>query len=116
MQAPFFDGADLLIAADCTVYVYADLHNDFMKDRITIIGCPKLDMTNYSEKLTEIIIGNNIKSVTVVRMDVPCCGGIQMALENALHSSVKYIPWQVVVVCCLELIPEHMTGKLVNES
>ena len=98
VQAPFFDGADLLIAADCTAYAYADMHNDFMKDRITIIGCPKLDMIDYSEKLTEIISGNDIKSVTVVRMDVPCCGGIQMATENALRNSGKYIPWQVVVI------------------
>ena len=98
VQAPFFDGADLLIAADCTAYAYADMHNDFMKDRITIIGCPKLDMIDYSEKLTEIISGNDIKSVTVVRMDVPCCGGIQMATENALRNSGKYIPCQVVVI------------------
>jgi len=98
VQAPFFDGAKLLIAADCTAFAYADLHEEFMKGKTTIIGCPKLDEGDYSEKLTQIIAENNIKSVTVVRMEVPCCGGIQMAAENALRNSGKFIPWQVVTV------------------
>lgn len=98
VQAPFFDGAKLLIAADCTAFAYADLHEEFMKGKTTIIGCPKLDEGDYSEKLTQIIAENNIKSVTVVRMEVPCCGGIQMAAENALRNSGKFIPWQVVTI------------------
>ena len=97
-QAPFFNGAKLLIAADCTAYAYADLHEDFMKDKITLIGCPKLDDEDYSEKLTAIIRDNDIKSVTVVRMEVPCCGGLQRAAENALKASKKFIPWQVVTI------------------
>lgn len=98
VQAPFFDGAKLLIAADCTAFAYADLHDEFMKGKITIIGCPKLDEGDYTEKLTQIIAGNNIKSVTIVRMEVPCCGGLQMATENALRNSGKFIPWQVVTI------------------
>lgn len=98
VQAPFFDGAKLLIAADCTAFAYADLHEEFMKGKTTIIGCPKLDEGDYSEKLTQIIAENNIKSVTVIRMEVPCCGGIQMAAENALRNSGKFIPWQVVTI------------------
>ena len=97
-KAPFFDGAKLLIAADCTAYAYANMHEDFMKGKITLIGCPKLDAIDYSEKLTEIIRDNDIKSVTVVRMDVPCCGGLQMAAEKALRNSGKFIPWQVVTI------------------
>lgn len=97
-QAPFFDGAKLLIAADCTAYAYASLHEEFMKDRVTIIGCPKLDDVDYSEKLTAIIRDNDIKSVTIVRMEVPCCGGLQRAAENALKASGKFIPWQVVTI------------------
>ena len=97
-QAPFFDGAKLLIAADCTAYAYANLHEDFMKGKITIIGCPKLDAVDYSEKLTAIIRDNDIKSVTIVRMEVPCCGGLQRAAENALKNSGKFIPWQVVTI------------------
>ena len=97
-QAPFFEGAKILIAADCTAYAYADMHADFMKGKITIIGCPKLDAVDYTNKLTEIIRDNDIKSVTIVRMDVPCCGGLQRAAENALRSSGKFIPWQVFTV------------------
>ncbi len=96
--APFFDGAKLLIAADCTAYAYANMHEDFMKDRITLIGCPKLDDVDYTDKLTAIIRDNDIKSVTIVRMDVPCCGGLQRAAENALKASGKFIPWQVVTI------------------
>jgi NAD-dependent dihydropyrimidine dehydrogenase PreA subunit len=97
-QAPFFDGAKLLIAADCTAYAYANMHEDFMKGKITIIGCPKLDAVDYTEKLTAIIRDNDIKSVTIVRMVVPCCGGLQRAAENALKASGKFIPWQVVTI------------------
>ena len=97
-QAPFFDGAKLLIAADCTAYAYANMHEDFMRGKVTIIGCPKLDAVDYSEKLTAIIRDNDIKSVTIVRMEVPCCGGLQRAAENALRNSGKFIPWQVVTI------------------
>ena len=97
-QAPFFDGAKLLIAADCTAYAYAGMHEDFMRGKVTVIGCPKLDAVDYTEKLTEIIRNNDIRSVTIVRMEVPCCGGIQMAVENALRNSGKFIPWQVVTI------------------
>ena len=99
-KAPFFDGAKLLIAADCTAYAYANLHEDFMKGKVTVIGCPKLDAVDYSEKLTAIIRDNDIKSVTIVRMEVPCCGGLQRAAENALKASGKFIPWQVVTISC----------------
>ena len=97
-QAPFYEGAKLLIAADCTAYAYANMHEEFMKGKVTIIGCPKLDAVDYSEKLTEIIRDNDIKSVTIVRMEVPCCGGLQRAAENALKNSGKFIPWQVVTI------------------
>ncbi len=97
-KAPFFDGAKLLIAADCTAYAYASFHEDFMKGKITLIGCPKLDAVDYTEKLTAIIAENDIKSVTVVRMEVPCCGGLQRAVENALRQSGKFIPWQIVTI------------------
>ncbi len=96
VKAPYFEGAKLLIAADCTAYAYARIHEDFMKGRITIVGCPKLDAVDYSEKLTEIIAGNDIKSVTVLRMEVPCCGGLENAAIKALQNSGKFIPWQVV--------------------
>ena len=98
VKAPYFDGANLLIAADCTAYAYGNFHNRFIKNHITLIGCPKLDEGDYTQKLTEIIRQNNIKSVTIVRMEVPCCGGIQMAAQNALQASGKFIPWQVVVI------------------
>lgn len=98
VNAPYFDGAKLLVAADCTAYAYANFHNDFIKNKITLIGCPKLDMVDYTEKLTQIIAANDIKSVTVVRMEVPCCGGIETAVKQALVSSGKFIPWNVVTI------------------
>ncbi len=97
-RAPFFDGAKLLIAADCTAYAYANMHEEFMRGKVTIIGCPKLDEVDYTEKLTAIIRDNNIRSVTIVRMEVPCCGGLQRAAQNALQASGKFIPWQVVTI------------------
>ena len=97
-QAPYFEGAKLLIAADCTAYAYASFHQDFIKGKIVLVGCPKLDSVDYSEKLEEIIRGNNISSVTVVRMEVPCCGGLEMAAKKALQNSGKFIPWQVVTI------------------
>lgn len=98
INAPYFDNANLLIAADCTAYAYADFHNKFIKNKITLIGCPKLDEGDYSEKLSAIIKNNNIKSVTVVRMEVPCCGGIENAVKTALVNSGKMIPWSVTTV------------------
>ena len=98
VNAPYFDGANLLIAADCTAYARGDFHDRFMKNKVTLIGCPKLDDVDYSEKLTAIIARNNIKSVTVVRMEVPCCGGIEHAVKKALQASGKFIPWQVVTI------------------
>ena len=98
VNAPYFDGARLLIAADCTAYAYAAFHERFIKGHITLVGCPKLDGVDYSEKLTEIIRNNDIKSVTVVRMEVPCCGGLEHAAKTALQRSGKFIPWQVVTV------------------
>lgn len=98
VNAPYFEGAKLLIAADCTAYAYAAMHENFMRGKITLIGCPKLDDIDYSEKLTEIIRSNDIKSVTVVRMEVPCCGGLEYAAKKALQASGKFIPWQVVTI------------------
>lgn len=98
VNAPYFNNANLLIAADCTAYAYGNFHNEFIKNRITLIGCPKLDEGDYSEKLTAIIKNNNIKSVTVVRMEVPCCGGIENAVKSALQNSGKFIPWQVITI------------------
>lgn len=98
IKAPYFTGAKLLIAADCTAYANANVHSNYMKDRITLIGCPKLDMVDYAEKLTEIIANNDIKSVEVLRMSVPCCGGIENAVKQALTASGKMIPWGVTVV------------------
>ena len=98
VKAAYFDGADLLVAADCSAYAYGNFHNDFIKNKITLIGCPKLDDVDYADKLTAIIANNNIKSVTVVRMEVPCCGGIEHAVKTALQSSGKFIPWQVVTI------------------
>lgn len=98
LQAPYFEGAKLLIAADCTAYAYASMHEDFMKGKVTLIGCPKLDSIDYSEKLTGIISQNDIQSVTIVRMEVPCCKGLEMATKKALQESGKFIPWQVVTI------------------
>ena len=97
-NAPYFQGAKLLIAADCTAYAYANFHEQFIKGHITLVGCPKLDSVDYSEKLTEIIQNNDIKSVTIVRMEVPCCGGLEHAAKTALQNSGKFIPWQVVTI------------------
>ncbi len=97
-DAPCFDGAKLLIAADCTAYAYGDFHRDFMRGKVTIVGCPKLDDVDYAEKLGEILRENDIKSVTLVRMEVPCCGHLEMALEEALRASGKVIPWSVVTL------------------
>lgn len=98
INAPYFNNSDLLIAADCTAFAYGNFHNEFIKNKVTIIGCPKLDDIDYSEKLTEILSNNNIKSVTVVRMVVPCCGGIENAFKTALRKSNKVIPWNVVTI------------------
>lgn len=98
VSAPYFDGARLLIAADCTAYAYAAFHERFIKGHVTLVGCPKLDSVDYSEKLTEIIRRNDIQSVTVVRMEVPCCGGLENAAKTALQRSGKFIPWQVVTI------------------
>lgn len=98
LKAPYFNNSDLLIAADCTAFAYGNFHTDFMKNKITLIGCPKLDSTDYSEKLTEIIKNNEVKSVTVARMEVPCCGGIENAVKKALIDSGKFIPWNVVTI------------------
>lgn len=98
VNAPYFSGAKLLIAADCTAYAYAAFHERFIKGHITLIGCPKLDAVDYSEKLTEILLRNDIKSVTVVRMEVPCCGGLEHAAKTALQKSGKFLPWQVVTL------------------
>lgn len=107
VNAPYFNGADLLIAADCTAFAYGNFHNDFIKDKITLIGCPKLDSVDYSEKLTAILTVNDIRSVTVVRMEVPCCGGIQMAVQKALDASSKRIPLNVTVI--------STDGKIINK-
>ena len=98
IQAPYFEDAKLLIAADCAAYAYANFHAEFIREKVTIIGCPKLDSVDYSEKLTEIIRCNDIRSITIVRMEVPCCGGIEMAAKKALQASGKFLPWQVVTI------------------
>lgn len=98
VNAPYFDNANLLIAADCTAYAYANIHQDFMKNRITIIGCPKLDEIDYSQKLTQIFSNHELKSITVLRMEVPCCGGIVHAVKNALLASGTMVPWNVVTI------------------
>lgn len=95
IKAPYFENANLLIAADCTAYAYGGFHNKFMRNRITLIGCPKLDEGNYADKLTEILKQNNIKSVTIVRMEVPCCGGLEHAAKSALANCGRLIPWSV---------------------
>ena len=98
VNAPYFDGANLLIAADCTAYAYANFHNEFIRGRITLIGCPKLDEGDYADKLTEILSLNDIKSITILRMEVPCCGGIENAAKRAIEASGKRIPWNVVTI------------------
>ncbi|MCH5265737.1 MAG: 4Fe-4S binding protein [Lachnospiraceae bacterium] len=98
VNAPYFNDAALLVAADCTAYAYGNFHNEFIRNHVTLIGCPKLDMEDYAEKLTQIIANNNIKSVTVARMEVPCCGGIENAVKRALQASGKFIPWSVVTI------------------
>ncbi|QHI73370.1 ATP-binding protein [Aminipila terrae] len=98
VNAPYFDGANLLVAADCTAFAYGNFHQEFIRNHVTIVGCPKLDSVDYSEKLTEIIKNNDIKSIKVVRMEVPCCGGIEGAVKQALVNSGKMIPWQVVTI------------------
>ena len=107
VKAPYFDGAKLLIAADCTAYAYAGFHERFIKDHITLVGCPKLDAVDYAEKLTEIIRENEISSVAVVRMEVPCCGGLEHAVKTALKDSGKLIPWSVAVI--------STDGKVISE-
>ena len=98
VRAPYYQGAKLLIAADCSAYAYAKFHEDFIRGKITLIGCPKLDAVDYSEKLTEILRQNDIREVTVVRMEVPCCGGLEQAAKRALQQSGKFLPWQVVTL------------------
>ena len=98
VNAPYFENANLLVAADCTAYAYGNFHNEFIRNHITLIGCPKLDEGDYAEKLTQILMNNNIKSVKIVRMEVPCCGGIENAVKRALQASGKFIPWQVVTI------------------
>ena len=98
VNAPYYDGANLLVAADCTAYAYGNFHNEFIRSHITLIGCPKLDEGDYTEKLAAILSNNPIKSVTVVRMEVPCCGGIENAVKQALQTSGKFIPWRVVTI------------------
>ncbi|PWL72674.1 MAG: 4Fe-4S ferredoxin [Clostridiales bacterium] len=98
INAPYFNGANLLVAADCTAFACGDFHKRFIKNHVTLIGCPKLDEGDYAEKLTEIIRQNEIKSVTIVRMEVPCCGGLENAVKRALQASGKFLPWQVVVI------------------
>lgn len=107
VHAPYFNEAKLLIAADCTAYAYANFHQKFIKGHITLVGCPKLDGMDYAEKLTEIIKNNAIKAVTIVRMEVPCCGGLENAAKRALQDSGKFIPWQVVTI--------STTGKILDE-
>ena len=98
VKSAFYKDANLLIAADCSAYAYGNFHRDFMRNHITVIGCPKLDAGDYTEKLTQIIANNDIKSVTIVRMEVPCCGRLEMAAKNALKASGKFIPWRVVTI------------------
>ena len=108
VQAPYFEGADLLIAADCTAFAYGDFHDKFMKGKVTLVGCPKLDPVDYSEKLTEILKNNDIKSITLVRMQVPCCGGLQMATANAIKASGKNIPAKMAIIA--------NNGEIVHEA
>lgn len=106
-SASFLNNANLLVAADCTTFAYADIHNKFMKNRVVLIGCPKLDGVNYTEKLTEILKTNNIKSITALRMEVPCCSGLSAAVKNALINSKKMIPWQIVTI--------SINGEIIEE-
>ena len=108
VRAPWFDGCKLLIAADCTAYAYAAFHQDFIRDHITLVGCPKLDSVDYSIKLTEILKNNGISSITVVRMEVPCCGGLEFAVKKALQESGKILPWSVVTI--------STEGKIIDRS
>ena len=108
VNAPWFNGAKLLIAADCTAYAYSNFHQDFIKGHITLIGCPKLDEVDYAEKLTEIIRHNDIRGITVVRMEVPCCGGIENAVKTALYDSGKFIPWNTVTISTEGIIIERL--------
>ncbi|MBQ3565945.1 MAG: 4Fe-4S binding protein [Oscillospiraceae bacterium] len=108
INAPYFDNANLLVAADCTAFAYGNFHNEFIRNHVTLIGCPKLDEGDYADKLTQIIAGNNIKSVTIARMEVPCCGGIENAVKRALQTSGKFIPWRVVTISTdgrIEVLP-----------
>lgn len=98
VNAPYFQGADLLVAADCTAYAYGNFHNDFMKNHITVIGCPKLDNVDYVEKLTQILRNNDIRSITVTRMEVPCCGGLEYAVKRSVDMCGKNIPVKVVTI------------------
>ena len=98
VNAPYYDNANLLVAADCTAFAYGNFHDEFIRNHITLIGCPKLDEGDYTEKLTQIIANNNIRSVTVARMEVPCCGGIENAVRRALQASGKFIPWRIVTI------------------
>ena len=107
-MAPYFQGCRLLVAADCTAYAYANFHQRFIRGHVTLVGCPKLDSVDYSEKLTEILMRNDVKSVTVVRMEVPCCGGIELAVKKALQASGKMIPWQLVTIGTNGTILEEM--------
>ena len=107
IQSPYYDNANLLVAADCTAYAYGNFHNEFIKNHVTLIGCPKLDEGDYTEKLTEIIKNNNIKSVTIVRMEVPCCGGLEHSVKSALQASGKFLPWQVVTISTDGKILDH---------
>jgi Fe-S-cluster-containing hydrogenase component 2 len=98
VKAPYFDKANLLVAATCSAYAYNNFHSDFIVNRVTLVGCPKLDAVDYSEKLSEILINNDIKSLTLVRMEVPCCGGLEIAVKKAMENSKKWIPWQVITI------------------
>ncbi len=98
VRAPYYDGAKLLVAADCSAFACASLHEDLMRGHVTVIGCPKLDDVDHSEKLTQIIAGNDIREVTIVRMEVPCCGGLENAAKKAIQASGKFLPWRVVVL------------------
>ena len=107
IRAPYFDRANLLVAADCTAYAYGSFHNEFMQKRVTLVGCPKLDTVDYAEKLSNIIAENDIQSITVVRMEVPCCVGIELAVKRAMMASGKLLPWRVITI--------STDGKIIKE-